>query len=478
MQLAEYQQYDALGLAKLVRDKEVSSLELVACAKEAIQQCNPRINAVIEVFEKCIVASEQSSSSNSVFSGVPFLIKDIVLQVEGVRNEMGSRLTEGVIASHDTDLMQRFKRAGLATIGRTSTPEFGLNVATESILTGPTCNPWDTSKMAGGSSGGAAAAVAAGIVPMAHANDGGGSIRGPAACCGLIGLKPTRGRIPVGPDVGEVLFGLGAEFAVTRSVRDTAALLDAVQGPGVGDRYIASTPDRSFEDQIQLQAKPLKIAFTCQSWSGSPVDGEVKEALLITAKQCEALGHTLVEASPSFDYPYFFAATVRHWSASLAAWVEELGRTYGRPLDDSTMEATSLAAYEYGKTVSASELIGAFGVANTVSRKVGNFFQEYDVLLTPTIARPAQPIGTFNANDPSLSIHDWMEKLFSFTPFVALFNMTGQPAISLPLQRTRTGLPLGMQFVGRFADESTLLSLAAQLEEAISWPKTAVLDND
>ena len=472
MKLNEYIKYDGLGLAELIRNREVSATEVTDCARQAIDSVNPQINSIIEQFPAPLSANQ---SPDAPFQGVPFLIKDLALHAKGVLNEFGSRLAQGIRFNHDTELMKRFRTAGLQTMGRTATPEFGYCATTEPIINGPSRNPWDLKRMPGGSSGASSAAVAAGIVPLAHANDGGGSIRIPAACCGLVGLKPTRGRVSPGPDSGEPLSGLAVDFAVTRSVRDAAALLDAVHGHSPGDPYIIAPPQIPYLQQIRNSPQRLKIAYTSTSWSGSEVDADLKSAVEKTAAICEQSGHEITEATPEFDWQDFFQSTVVYWAANLAVIIDMVATATGRKPDETTLEATTLACYRHGKDISAGQLLRAQGTANHICRSVGAFFEEYDLLLTPTTARPALPVGTLNANDASLDALSWSEHVFDFCPFTPLFNTTGQPAISLPLQRTAADLPLGMQFAGRFGDEATLLQLAAQLEEAAPWPRTAPL---
>jgi amidase len=305
--------------------------------------------------------------------------------------------------------------------------------------------------MPGGSSGATAACVAAGIVPLAHANDGGGSIRLPAACCGLVGLKPSRGRVPAGPDVAEALSGLAVEFAVTRTVRDSAALLDAVHGHGVGDPYVIPPPANPYLKAIDVKQGKLRIAYITESWSGVKVDAEMRSAAERSAKLCRHLGHDVTEATPPLDWQMFFDAMVVYWTANMTALVDFFAHLTGRKIDRSTLEATTLACYEHGKTLSAQSLLEAFAAGNEICRAVGAFFEE------------------------SLDAIGWSEKLFDFTPFTPLFNLTGQPAISLPLHLSKSGLPLGTQFVGRFGDEATLLQLARNLELAHPWPQIAPL---
>ena len=404
MKPAEYITYDGLGLAGLIRNGEISRAEALECALDLAELLNPQINTIIELFPEPLAASDDAGAP---FSGVPFLIKDLALRAEGVLNEMGSRLARGIRAQHDTDLMKRFRRAGLRTIGRASTPEFGYCPTTEPVLYGPSRNPWDLARMPGGSSGATAASVAAGIVPLAHANDGGGSIRIPASCCGLVGLKPTRGRVPNGPDSAEPLSGLAVEFAVTRTVRDAAALLDAVKGPGIGDPFEIAIPAEAYASSTLRDPGSLKIAWMSEPWSGAGADQEVKDTIPETAKLCEELGHQVTEARPELDWEQFFEATVVLWAANLAVFIDFAAMLTGRPADEDHLEATVLACYREGKQVKAETLLMAQVTANHICRAVGRFFRDYDVLLTPTVAQPPLPLGTINANDPTLDAKAW-----------------------------------------------------------------------
>jgi amidase len=474
MRLDEYIKYDGLGLAELVRSKEITAQEAIASAHEACELLNPHINSIIEVFDEPLTGNK---STDAPFYGVPFLIKDLALHAAGVLNEMGSRLTQGLRPPHDTDLMCRFREAGLRTIGRASTPEFGYCPTTEPVVNGPTRNPWNLSHNPGGSSGATAASVAAGIVPLAHANDGGGSIRIPASCCGLFGLKPSRGRVPNGPDSAEPLSGLAIEFVVSRSIRDAARLLDAVQGAGIGDPFEISTPAQSYTESINKDPEPLKIACMPLPWSGAEVNKEVKQACLNTAQQCEQLGHKVSEAKPEINWQQFFDATHVLWTANIAVYVDQAAVMTGRKIDENTLEHTTLACYQYGKELKAEQLLRAQSDMNQICRQVGQFFTEYDILLTPTTTQLPLPIGTMNANDPKLDALGWSQHVFEYCPFTPLFNSTGQPAMSLPLQQSKNSLPIGIQFVGRYGDETGLLQLARQFERAQPWPQIAPLIN-
>ncbi len=469
MKLSEYRNYDALGLASLVRKQEVQAIELAELAFKAIGELNPELNGVLEIFEYPLDNLDSGCVNDAPFAGVPFLIKDLILHQQGRKNEMGSRLCKDMIAPHDTDLATKFKEAGLVTLGRTATPEMGFCTTTESLLNGPTRNPWNTDMMPGGSSGGSAAMVASGVVPVAHANDGGGSIRIPAACCGLVGLKPSRGRTPIGPDAGEGLNGLGIEHVVTRSLRDCAAILEATEGPMSGDPYAIIRPEKSYLSELDQKCAPLKIGFTSKAWSGVHVDAEIAEKTKRAALLCADLGHHVEEASPLFDYDNFQEATITFWCANIAAWVSQIAEMTGQNPTGDILEATTLACYEYGLGLKATDMVNAFAIMNMTSRQTAGFFEKYDILITPTTALLPQKIGTYNANDPTLGAHGWTDHIFSFAPFTALFNMTGQPAISLPLSMSATGLPIGTQFIGGAGREDVLFRLSSQLEQAAPW---------
>ncbi len=469
MRLDEYQQYDAVGLAGLVQHGELHPAELAAAALQAITTIDPDLNAVIETYPERATRKHTDALPDGPLRGVPFLVKDLGNFEEGKRCDMGSRLGDGFVPDHPTTLMERFQQAGLNSLGRTTTPEFGLNAATESVFTGPTRSPWDSERGVGGSSGGAAAAVASGMVPLAHASDGGGSIRIPASCCGIFGLKPTRGRTPAGPDVAYPIGGLGHNFAVSRSVRDSAALLDAVAGSAPGDPFQIGRPARPYLDEVQRQPEPLRIAYTARPWSADAINPEAVSALEDTAKLCADLGHSVSERMPSFDYDGYMQALTVIWCASLTFRLDAVAAATGRTISPDTVEAATLACYQRGTTLRASEYLTAQSLFNRVSRACGQFFQSVDVLLTPTTAGPAPPIGTLDQNAPGIDADGWFARIFGYAPFTALFNVTGQPAMSVPLAQSADGLPIGMQFVARYGDEATLFRLAAQLEEARPW---------
>ncbi len=461
MKFEDYIHFDGLGLADLVRTGQVTPEDLKSTALEAIARLNPKINAVLETWPDENVCSEVGP--DDLFYGVPFLIKDLVIQRQGKLLEMGSRLAKGLIAPSNSFLMNRIDRLGFQTIGRTTTPELGHGCTTESVSTGPTRNPWDLSRMAGGSSGGSAAAVAAGILPIAHGNDGAGSIRIPAACCGVVGLKPSRGRVSSGPNAAEGLFGMGAELALSKSVRDMAAMLAGVSGPMPGDPFIIAPY------HTQPMPKSFKIAFTTTPWYDAPIDHDVISVVDTIARLCETLGHTVEEASPQFDYMVMRDACIKSWAAGMALWIDSLVNATGREANDQTLESASLAMYHYGKSLKADQIIQAMDGLNKVSRSIGPFFDDYDILITPSLATPPALLGTYNQNQPVTGPEDWFDRKAKLPPFIAAFNVTGQPAITLPLGMSADGLPIGVQFVAPFGREDILLSIAATLEQAVPW---------
>ncbi len=468
MNISEYTRYDGLGLADLIRRKEVSAKEVAQLMLEGVEKLNPAINAVVEIYGDRIGRADQLFSPEAPFAGVPFFLKDLGAAEAGQAQEMGSRLAKGQIIATDAWLTMRFKQAGLIILGRTSTPEFGFAATTESILTGVTRNPWDLNRIAGGSSGGAAAAVAAGILPMAHASDGGGSIRIPAACCGVVGLKPSRGRVSCGPDTDERLFGLAQEFVISRSVRDTAALLDAVSMPAPGDPFIITRAGQPFFKEIGVPAAKLRIAFTAESWTGVDVDPQIAARANDIALLCEEMGHRVEVSGPHFELEPYFDALGVLWNCSLGFACDQLARKMGRPVDARHLEPVTLKVYEKAGQISAADILRARAALNVTRRQVGAFFENYDLLLTPTIARLPVATGTIDQNQ-DIPLEDWYLGTAPFNAFTNLFNVTGQPAISLPLCESTEGLPIGMQFVAGFGKEALLIRIASALEQALPW---------
>ncbi len=458
---------DAIAQAELVRKRDVRPIELVEAAIECVEMVNPQLNAVItEMYD---IAREAAAKDlpEGPFTGVPFLLKDLQAAYEGVRMTAGSKYLRDFKPNGDSELVRRYKRAGLIVIGKTNTPEFGILPTTEPELTGRTRNPWDSTRATGGSSGGSAAAVASGMVPMAHANDGGGSIRIPASCCGVFGLKPTRARNPLGPHFGDLFSGLVAEHAVTRSVRDSAALLDATAGPELGDPYCAPPPARPFAKEVGADPGKLRIAFTTTAPAGAPVHADCVAAVMDAAKLCEELGHEAEEAAPQLNGEMLVNAFMTIWSAGNAWTVDSLSFAVGRKPSREDFEPGTWALIEMGRRRSAPDYLLAVQTLQVFSRRIAQFMQKYDVLLTPTVAEPPLPLGSFESthDDPMAG----MRRAGLFTPFTPICNATGQPAMSVPLYWNAEGLPIGSHFVGRFGDEATLFRLAAQLETARPW---------
>ncbi|MEU2952139.1 amidase [Streptomyces xanthochromogenes] len=468
MKISEYVGFDAVGLAGLVAKGEVTSAELQAVARAAAQAVEPRINAIVETWQP----DDEPSPGSAPLAGVPFLIKDLAVAMAGRRMELGSRLAAGHVSATDSFLMSRLRRAGLVTFGRTSTPELAYNTTTEPELYGVTRNPWDPERSAGGSSGGAGAAVAAGVVPIAHATDAAGSIRIPASYNGLFGLKPTRGRVSVGPFFDEIFNGLAVHGSVSRTVRDSAVLLDQIRGPEAGDPYVAPEPPRPYADEVALPPGSLRIGVLAQGWGGHRTTAPVRDALAHTVRLLEALGHRVEEAEVelSVDQEEFLLANARQWTANLAAQIDELAEALGRPVDSSTLEASTLASYHYGRRVTGTELVTALALRNRVSRSMAGYFGAYDVLLTPTVPDLPVPLGTHTRGVAELDGLGWLRRLFDLSPFTAVFNVTGMPAMSVPLAAdAATGLPIGMQFAAGFGLEGRLFRLAGQLERANPW---------
>ncbi|MBW2060043.1 MAG: amidase [Deltaproteobacteria bacterium] len=465
----EFAFLDATAQAELVRSKEVQPIELVEAAIERIERLNPSLNAVITPMYDLAREAAKGEIPDGPFTGVPFLMKDIGAYYAGVRMAMGTALLRDFVPDHDSELTIRQKKAGLISLGKTNTPELGLLPTTEPHLFGPSRNPWNTERTTGGSSGGSSAAVASGLVPMAHANDGGGSIRIPASCCGVFGLKPNRARNSLAPDFGDMFSGLVIEHAVTRSVRDSAALLDATSGPVVGDPYWAPPPARPFLEEVGVDPGRLRIAFTTAAVTGTPVHADCLAAVRDAAVLCEELGHEVVEAAPATPggEEMFAQAFTVLWAGGLASTINGIALLTNQTPQPDNYEPLTWALYEQGRQFSASDYLLSIQMLQRVARDIAKFFVDYNILLTPVLGEPPVPIGTFDAPEEN-PMQAW-ERVVQFAPFTATFNATGQPAMSVPLFWNEEGLPVGAHFVGRFGDEATLFRLAAQLEQARPW---------
>jgi amidase len=458
---------DATAQADLIRKKEVKPLELVEAAIGRVEALNPAINAVITPMYAYARKAALRTSLEGPFAGVPFLLKDVLAEFAGERVTEGSSFLRDYIAREDTELVKRFKKAGFIIIGKTNTPELAVGVTTEPRFFGPTRNPWDPTRTTGGSSGGSAAAVAARMVPIAHGNDAGGSIRIPASCCGVFGLKPTRGRNPLGPYYGDVFSGLAVEHALAVSVRDSAALLDATSGPDLGDPYCAPAPARPFLQELDRDPGRLRIAFSTRTPLGSELHPDCKRAVEEAAALCAGLGHEVVDGSPAFDAELLWKQFTTVLSAGMAWSIDDWARRIVRKPAAESFEPFVWAFYQKGKTLSASEYLLAIQDLQRLTREIARFFTDHDIWLTPTLGQPPVALGSFEFSTGDA--FELRRKMSAFSPFTFIANVTGQPAMSVPLYWNAEGLPVGTQFTARFGEEGTLFQLAARLEEARPW---------
>ena len=463
----EFEQHDMLGLAELVRTGQTTPRELLDEVLDRIESRNPALNAVTHVAQDVARSTIEEGLPDGPFRGVPYLLKDLYVLHEGMPTTNGSiGLATDAPAYHST-LTERLLASGLVICGKTNTPEMGLNATTEPTALGPCRNPWDLSRSTGGSSGGAAAAVAARILPAAHATDGGGSIRIPASNCGLFGLKPTRARNPSGPDVGEGWSGLSTGHAVTRSVRDSAALLDATCGPAVGDPYLAPPPDRPFLAEVGAPVERLTVALWTDGLAGEPVHHECTRAARDTAALMEDLGHVVEPAAPPVDMEALRAAMRAIIAANVAAAISAAGRSRGRPLTEDEVEAATWILAREGEALSGKDYAEALVIIHAIGRRMGRFFEHFDVVLSPTLGSPPLPLGTLTTTGEDPEAH--FRRLMDAIPFTPLFNVSGCPAVTVPLHWTPEGLPVGVQFGAGFGREDLLFRLAAQLEDARPW---------
>jgi len=492
----EFHKYDGVGLGELVRTNKVSPADLVEEAISRIEAQNPRLNAVnYKMYEQARKVAE-SDLPDEPFKGVPFLLKDMHALVEGVPTGSGTRILKDVPQPHDSEIVRRFRAAGLIILGKTNVPEFSLVPYTEPEAFGPTNNPWDLTRTVGGSSGGSAAAVASRMVPLAGGADGGGSIRIPASCCGVFGLKPTRSRTPTGPDIGDIWRGFAQEHVLTRSVRDSAVALDAIAGDEVGSPYFAPPQERPYRQEATMEPGSLRIAYTSHPFLGQDVHEDCLKGLEASVRLLEKLGHKLVEAAPVIDKQAFAIAFLTMIAAETRDEIDWAEKLAGRKTRYADFETGTAALALLGQAFSAGKYANALNYLMAAGRGMGQFFKDYDVLLTPTLAAPPvitgslQPsstermliavIGSLNAAwllDALGVIKPLAEKTFGFMPYTPVFNVTGQPAMSVPLHWNEAGLPIGMHFVGRFGDEATLFRLAGQLERAQPWFDRAPADH-
>jgi amidase len=455
--------HDALAIGELVRSRKLGARELLDGTLGRLRTLNASLNAITDFYDGTLLEKSLAAAGEGPFQGVPFVVKQLMADCAGTSTTLGSRFfAKQPVAANDSAAIARMRRAGLVIVGRTNTSEFGLAPTTEPAFGGATLNPWRKGLSPGGSSGGSAAVVAARGLPMAHATDGGGSIRIPAALCGLFGLKPSRGRVSLAP-IGETLAGAGAQHCVSISVRDSAALLDVIAGSEPGDPYVAPAAG-SFLAATQRAPGRLRVAFMRKPVGGDPLDPVLVDAVERTAKLLESLGHHVVEAAPDYDAAAAGAALGTVMSANTFTNIQI--RANGRTPGPDDLEPVTRLAAEHGRTIAAHDYIRAVQTFHRTGRQLGAFFESYDVLLSPTIGRVALPLGTVRMDG---STEQYQQGLAPMVAFTSVCNATGVPAMSVPLAWTDDGLPIGLQFVGRFGAEEMLFSLAAELERARPW---------
>jgi len=462
----EYVERDGVALAELVKRREVTPGELLEIAVARMEEVDGRLNAVVVEHIEHAEARAAAADLSGPFQGVPFLLKDLHMELAGTRTTNGSRLFADRVSTRSSVLTERYEAAGLTIFGKTASPEFGLLPTTESALHGATRNPWNLGHTPGGSSGGSAASVAAGVVPMANASDGGGSIRIPASCCGLFGLKPSRGRTPLGPSRGEGWNGLTHVHAVTRSVRDSAALLDATSTREPGSTYVAPRPERPFVEEVGRPPSRLRIALMRVPIGGAPIDPDCLEAVDEAARLAESLGHSVEETTPQLpSIVELQRATSATIQPGLVMLIEGRLADLGRPLRNEDLEPFTHQMLETGRDFSAQASVRARRLFYRIGMEMAAFQQHFDVLLSPTLGQPPIEIGVLTLQDPT-ALATIAPR---FTPFTMLFNATGQPSMSVPLYWNADGLPIGTLWTGRYGDDATLLRLAGQLEQARPW---------
>jgi amidase len=480
-----YSKYDGLGLAELVRKKKVSPGELVEEAIARIETHNPKLNAVVyKLYDRARNAAK-GKLPDGPFTGVPFLIKDLHATLEGTPTSHGNKSWKNVPAKVTTEIVKRWEDSGVIVVGRTNTPEFGLTPYTESETLGPARNPWDTTRTPGGSSGGSGAAVAARMVPLASGGDGGGSIRIPSSACGIFGLKPTRGRTPTGPIIGESWNGFDIEHVLTRTVRDSAAMLDATKGPDVGAPYVI--PDAGpFLPEVSKKPGKLRIAFTTKSMLGKNVHADCVKGVEETVALLKSLGHEVVEDAPAINGEEYSLQFLTIVAGQMRADIEEAAEMAGKKVSLDDFDLITFGTGLFGRVLKASDYARALRYLQSRSREIGRFFENYDVLLTPVLNQPPVKIGVlkpsaaeqtqlkFIARTGATWILEAMgvikpiaAQTFEFVPWTPVFNVSGQPAMSVPLHWNAEGLPIGMHFVGRWGDEATLFRLSTRRGKAV-----------
>ena len=470
MNLAEYAHYDGLGLAELVAKKQVSPKELAQTALKAIEVANPTVNAVVETYPDRIDKLDESALGSGAFRGVPFLIKDVFGHEKGRKIEFGSRLCKGMVAEVDSHLAELFRASGVNILGRSAAPEYSMSGTTESVFHGNTSNPWKKGYSAGGSTGGGMAAVMAGMVPIAHGSDIGGSIRIPASWCGGVGLKPSRGRVSSGPSVDEAGFGMTGNLVQARTVRDVAAMLDCVAIPQPGDPFLIPKPSESYAVLTQKKAPRLKIGLLLSELAGVPVDREVAAAVEAAGRALAEQGHTVEPATADMGGVETFRAANDFFFFAFDARLDGYAKRSGLKPGPDTLEPVILSLYEYAKSITPAKFMAALSALNIARRKLGQFYAKYDIWLSPTTARVSEAWGKYNLSRPSVSAANNADVLFREPcQFTLPHNIMGTPAMSLPLAMHSSGVPIGVQIAGRPADEHLVLQLAATLEQAMPW---------
>ena len=472
MKLAEYAGYDALGLAGLVNDKQVSARELARTAAEAIAAANPAVNAVVETYDDRIEGLDEARLGDGPFRGVPFLIKDVFGHEAGRRIEFGSRLCRGMVCEQDTHLAELLRGAGVNIIGRSAAPEYSMSGTTESVFHGNTSTPWRSGYSAGGSSGGAMAAVVSGMVPIAHGTDIAGSIRIPASFCGGVGLKPSRGRISYGPQMDENGYGLGMNFIQAKTVRDAAAMLDCLAIPQPGDPFLIPGPPEPYAVASRKSPPRLRIGWSTDALMGFETDPEVRAAVADTAHALAAMGHEVVEESPRLDGLAAMRAMMDAWFFGFDLRLAGFAKRSGSAIGEDTLEPVVRLIHAHARQMQPSRFFAAISGLNAARRSLGEFFTRYDVWLSPSTARPAEPWGRYSLGRTDLAFDDLAEKVFApVCQFSLPHNIMGTPAISLPLAMHSSGLPIGIQLGARPAQDHTVLQLAAALEQALPWSR-------
>jgi amidase len=470
MNLAEYARYDALGLARLVADRQVSATELAHTAARAIAAANPAVNAVVEVYPDRIDTLDETTLGNGPFRGVPFLMKDVFGHEAGRKIEFGSRLCRGMLAEQDSYYCELLRASGVNILGRSAAPEYSMAGTTETALYGNASTPWRRGYCAGGSTGGGMAAVVAGIVPIAHGSDIGGSIRIPASFCGGVGLKPSRGRVSFGPMLDEHGYGLAQNFVQAKTVRDAAAMLDCLAIPQPGDPFLIPRPAQPYATLIGTPAPALRIGWSTQGLMGFATDPEVAAAVERTAALLAEQGHRVEEESPQLNGLATMRSMMDVWFFGFDLRLAGYSRRSGHAIGPDTLEPVIFEIYQYARKMKPEQFLTAMLALNAARRQLGKYFTKYDVWLTPTTARVAEPWGNYNLGRADVSFEELPEKIFRpVCQFTLPHNIMGTPALSLPLVMHSTGLPIGVQLAAAPANEHLLLQLAAALEVSMPW---------